>query len=1136
MAANQPLPEESLVPADDRLETLSNNLYFDLATDTKIPIISEIIRAHPLRQAITENPNTSPTHVPEIYLQQLWYTFTEGVTRLGHKCLRGRIENLRTTLSAVRLRNLLDLPAADHYPDKADFDENPGVDAVLDLIRGLGYQGELNQINQFRRTNLAPLWQTLATIISRTLTGIHRGTDGGSYYSLLLLAGVAYHRHLDYATIIFEEIVRMVKEKDTTRQKTFIPFQRFLTIFIAADLETYHTIPRRLNNPQVQVQRITRFLRIRDLPNIVAMPVPVALLRILNQESEAVREYMRVNRIAPLAQPEPVVPAPGAVAQGEGPSGLRARVRRGAPSRVVIEREESVERGGGSGEGGEIHESEGVVISDSEASTQAEPESKSSTERTQTESSSSGQSISFGPRPSPVRAESTGTRQVSDHPADDHHDLSDISATFGDVPEMEREDAELDVVVSDSESEREKKEGEGTPDQESRETTSTTGRDSVPADIETDTGIPPVHAPHPTSHSASTQLEVVSLHGESSHTQSATHSEFAGFEISGQPLPSTSSFRAQSSLAPILTGFHSFARTRSPLARLRDAAGTPVAASTTEVTQGSSGSPSSATILPTLREGHGSERPVPTEPLSEVGVTPELRSFMDSKFSSLDSGLREYVNTQLHSEINSLRAQIRALENRPPTVIERDYSIDELKDLLHAKLNSVANPTTEQSTILAALQQQPQPSSSSSTTFQDTVLQALNALTSTVSSISKRLEVVEESCKAQSESRKRRHDDPEDPGHHEGEKRQRRYIGAQSTTLRIEAAPVSRPSEGQSGSVSGGKQQQAEPAMTDFEFEAGQGAESETERQETPTILPTIQTPSIQIPQIQTHPKEPESSLPESSTEKSKGKRPITEEVEETPLINIRKVFTTVNRELLDIFPPEQGQFNIAPIDLISQQQSQGSEQKEGEWPVPETYHGGPKPLATHERIIAERPNIRNIRPREALATDQPRWPTQWLNTPYLEERIPGIFSEVVREVDDLYVLNSQEHEKSVRFAATLHTSEKQQVASKYPIVKIEFVYLRNFLNYSMVHFHVTRADGKRYTFHEVELRFLNLGDITHMEDELACKIEKNREEQRALQVLRDFMRKKILLCRTHDLQLGAEADLAKINLKKPNQ
>ena len=112
------------------------------------------------------------------------------------------------------------------------------------------------------------------------------------------------------------------------------------------------------------------------------MQVLVAVLRILNQDSEAVRDYMRENRIAPLAQLEPVVPALGAVVPGEGPSGLRTRVRRGAQSRVVHEKEQSVERGGRSDEESAIHESEGVVISDSDASTNDASASNSSTERT----------------------------------------------------------------------------------------------------------------------------------------------------------------------------------------------------------------------------------------------------------------------------------------------------------------------------------------------------------------------------------------------------------------------------------------------------------------------------------------------------------------------------------------------------------------------------------------------------------------------------------------------------------------------------------------------------------------------------------------------------------------------------------
>ena len=136
--------------------------------------------------------------------------------------------------------------------------------------------------------------------------------------------------------------------------------------------------------------------------------------------------------------------------------------------------------------------------------------------------------------------------------------------------------------------------------------------------------------------------------------------------------------------------------------------------------------------------------------------------------------------------------------SKPPTSPARpsqteDLSVDELKQLLLAKILSEADTILENIDLVDILRSQTEQATSVCTkehfeTFKheitssvanlaDNIKSSTEALQQTLQTLSERVSSLEDTCKSQAQTSKRKHDDQDDPDRHEGEKkRQRMYL------------------------------------------------------------------------------------------------------------------------------------------------------------------------------------------------------------------------------------------------------------------------------------------------------------------------------------------------------------------------
>ncbi|GJX49358.1 hypothetical protein Tco_0276203 [Tanacetum coccineum] len=108
---------------------------------------------------------TISAEVPEIFLQQFWYTFKKGV----------------------------------------DFAELPDDEATLTFLLSLGYKGPLHKHPSMYVDHMHQPWRTLASIINKCLSGKTTSNDRLRKSRINILWGMFYRENVDYPELIWED-------------------------------------------------------------------------------------------------------------------------------------------------------------------------------------------------------------------------------------------------------------------------------------------------------------------------------------------------------------------------------------------------------------------------------------------------------------------------------------------------------------------------------------------------------------------------------------------------------------------------------------------------------------------------------------------------------------------------------------------------------------------------------------------------------------------------------------------------------------------------------------------------------------------------------------------------------------------
>ncbi|GKD31778.1 hypothetical protein Tco_1242556 [Tanacetum coccineum] len=297
------LTAEELVPEAFRSPVGKSNSRAELnkiSVPKTCDIIAEILKHHPIAPALT----TSAT-VPIVYMQQFWQTvkFDESKT-----IMRFKIDQHEVDFSLDTFRTVLQLPQATDNENES-FVDVPEFSGIAAFLKDIGYIASVRILADFNAKNLTQPWQTLFKIISRCTTGKSTGLDSARIGTLQILWGVVNKVHIDYAKLIWDDII--FQTVHPRRKADTIPFPRYTKLIINHILSIKQDIPKRANEPVHTPGEDDPIISIRigcSSTKVKGMRIPEVLLNDVIRETTAYKVYdadFRGSEVLTI-QPQPV--------------------------------------------------------------------------------------------------------------------------------------------------------------------------------------------------------------------------------------------------------------------------------------------------------------------------------------------------------------------------------------------------------------------------------------------------------------------------------------------------------------------------------------------------------------------------------------------------------------------------------------------------------------------------------------------------------------------------------------------------------------------------------------------------------------------------------------------------------------
>ncbi|KAJ9545485.1 hypothetical protein OSB04_025192 [Centaurea solstitialis] len=297
-------PDRQLLRPSLFLPSISNNVPYNQHARLRAPVITAILRNHPLYTVLTKM-----VEVPMIYVQQVWNTLQFHADPGNHH-FTAKLDHYTISFGVNKFRRILGFPEANSRPNATQFEPYASLAVALAGVESVGHLEAINAPSQFNKSNLPPTYNTLFTILSRSLTGKRTAQDTATQSFLTLFYGVLFNKHYDYASLIFHDL----KELLAKRQK-HLPYPRFLSILIASAMHHNPAIPRRSDAEKVKIHDMQS---IRYPKKVYAPEVPLfsELLDYADQNVACVRAYRA--SFPPMVQPEPEGPTQGVIPSSEG--------------------------------------------------------------------------------------------------------------------------------------------------------------------------------------------------------------------------------------------------------------------------------------------------------------------------------------------------------------------------------------------------------------------------------------------------------------------------------------------------------------------------------------------------------------------------------------------------------------------------------------------------------------------------------------------------------------------------------------------------------------------------------------------------------------------------------------------------
>ncbi|GJY80609.1 hypothetical protein Tco_0493360, partial [Tanacetum coccineum] len=227
--------DEKCVPFAERVKISSTNIILETTMPQKeetFQVVIDIIKNSMYFKAFTISAD-----VPEIFMQQFWYTIKKVQDTDSYEFL---LANKKCTVNAEVFRTILDIcPRV----EGVEFTDVPDDDIALTFLIDLGYKGPLSRHTNMFVDHMHQPWRTLAAIINKCLSGKTASNDKLKKSRIDILWGMFNRENVDYPDLIWEDIAYQIdhkKEKRSRREN--MPYPRFTKIIINHFLKQHKSL------------------------------------------------------------------------------------------------------------------------------------------------------------------------------------------------------------------------------------------------------------------------------------------------------------------------------------------------------------------------------------------------------------------------------------------------------------------------------------------------------------------------------------------------------------------------------------------------------------------------------------------------------------------------------------------------------------------------------------------------------------------------------------------------------------------------------------------------------------------------------------------------------------------------------
>ncbi|GKB58871.1 hypothetical protein Tco_0915057 [Tanacetum coccineum] len=259
------------VPSAERVKISSTNLRLKTTVQQKEETFQVII--HVIKNSTFFKAFTISAEVPEIFMQQFWYTIKKVQGIDSYEFL---LANKKCRVDAEVFQKILDIcPRV----EGEEFTEVQDDDATLTFLIDLGYKA----------------------IINKCLSGKTASNDRLRKSRIDIMWGMFYKENVDYPELIWEDFTFQIdhrRERKSRREN--MPFPRFIKVIIIHFLSQHKSLSN-LNYQHYNtikddgiISRL-KFVRIREDNQDYGLPIPDVMLNDAIKPSESYQMFIKYS-------------------------------------------------------------------------------------------------------------------------------------------------------------------------------------------------------------------------------------------------------------------------------------------------------------------------------------------------------------------------------------------------------------------------------------------------------------------------------------------------------------------------------------------------------------------------------------------------------------------------------------------------------------------------------------------------------------------------------------------------------------------------------------------------------------------------------------------------------------------------